>query len=155
MKVENLDNLLAKLRKLSADAEAVNKASVTVGFSQSYAIYVHEDLDAAHAEGKVAKYLEGPARRLGDEIGKLIGKAYQQSKDIEASLLIGGLRLQREAQQIVPIDTSALKASAYTSQTRDEDAAFQSAFQKSEAIRLGELDRRERAKAKAQAAKKK
>lgn len=33
-------------------------ASVTVGYTMSYAVYVHEDLEARHAPGKTAKYLE-------------------------------------------------------------------------------------------------
>ncbi len=35
---------------------------VRVGFTAEYAIYVHEDLGAAHEPGKVAKFLESPLR---------------------------------------------------------------------------------------------
>lgn len=34
---------------------------VRVGYVQSYAVYVHEDLEARHAPGKTAKYLTRPA----------------------------------------------------------------------------------------------
>ena len=35
---------------------------VVVSYGTNYAIYVHEDLNAKHAEGKQAKYLEQPLR---------------------------------------------------------------------------------------------
>lgn len=35
---------------------------VIVGYTQDYAIFVHEDLEAQHAPGKIAKFLEVPAR---------------------------------------------------------------------------------------------
>lgn len=36
--------------------------TVVVGYTANYAIYVHEDLNARHKPGKVAKYLERPLR---------------------------------------------------------------------------------------------
>lgn len=35
---------------------------VVVGYTASYAVYVHENEEARHAPGKIAKYLEVPAR---------------------------------------------------------------------------------------------
>ena len=35
---------------------------MVVGYGQEYAIYVHENLNARHASGKQAKFLEEPAR---------------------------------------------------------------------------------------------
>lgn len=48
---------------------------VTVGYTTSYAIYVHEDLTARHKPGKTAKYLENPARENRDRILEIIWKA--------------------------------------------------------------------------------
>lgn len=47
---------------------------VRVGYTQSYAIYVHEDLNARHAPGKQAKYLEEPARTGRATMGEIIRK---------------------------------------------------------------------------------
>ncbi len=52
------------------DADVV----VHYGSGADYAVYVHEDMEARHQEGKKAKYLEGPAREKKDEIFKVIGK---------------------------------------------------------------------------------
>lgn len=45
---------------------------VRVGYTQAYAVFVHENLEARHKEGKVAKYLEKPARENRDELVKII-----------------------------------------------------------------------------------
>lgn len=45
---------------------------VVVGYAIHYAIYVHENLYARHARGKIAKYLEVPARKFKDILLKII-----------------------------------------------------------------------------------
>jgi hypothetical protein len=45
---------------------------VRVGYTQSYAAYVHENLEAAHAPGRVAKFLERPAREKRDDIARIV-----------------------------------------------------------------------------------
>lgn len=47
-------------------------AKVTVGYTTPYAIYVHEDLDAHHEPGKIAKYLTQPALEHADELREII-----------------------------------------------------------------------------------
>lgn len=83
--------------------------------------------------------MEQPAREKAGEIAKIVTKAVKNGATIEEGLLLGGLRLQREAQLLTPVDTSALKASAFTVPTRDENAAIEEAFSKSESIRLSEM----------------
>lgn len=52
--------------KRSADTRDVTttpgKFKIIVVYSTAYAIYVHENLTARHAQGKTAKFLERPAR---------------------------------------------------------------------------------------------
>lgn len=51
--------------KRSADTRVSGKGFDTealVTYTQEYAIYVHEDTDAEHRPGKIAKFLEKPAR---------------------------------------------------------------------------------------------
>lgn len=88
--------------------------SVIVGYTQNYAIYVHEDLNATHASGKQAKYLEEPLIKHAATLMDLIQETFSKTGDVESSLLLAGLRLQRESQLIVPIDTGALRGSAFT-----------------------------------------
>ena len=131
------------LQKLKATLQALEKKSfreeesVVVGFTQNYAVFVHEDLQATHKVGQ-AKYLEAPARRLQGELGRLISSTYVKTKSLSKSLLVAGLRLQREAQLLVPVDTSALKASAYTAFEKDSIAASTAAFQRSEQVKNAE-----------------
>lgn len=61
-----------------------------------------------------SKFLEGPARELREVFGQIIMKALMQGKTLTQGLLLAGLRLQREAQLRVPVDTGNLKASAFT-----------------------------------------
>lgn len=48
------------------------KTDVVVGYTQSYAIYVHENLNARHAKGKTAKFLERPARLYRKQMVKIV-----------------------------------------------------------------------------------
>jgi len=47
---------------------------VTVFYTASYAVYVHERTELRHAQGKQAKFLEGPAREKRDELLKKISQ---------------------------------------------------------------------------------
>jgi hypothetical protein len=54
---------------------------VSVSFGNQnvdYAIYVHEDPDAAHKSGKTYKFLERPAMEEQAEILKIIGKGVEE-----------------------------------------------------------------------------
>lgn len=112
VKIDGINKVRARLeamRRRGAEADA----SVSVGYTQRYALFVHENLNARHPIGN-AKYLEGPARRLAGTLGKIVTEVYKKTKSMVQSLLVVGLRLQRESQEEVPIDTGALKASAFT-----------------------------------------
>jgi hypothetical protein len=111
-----VQKLIAQLRAKAAKSIKDDNASVVVGYSTGYALYVHENLQAHHAPGKEAKYLEGPARRLADDgtLTDLTAQALVHGKTMAQGLLAAGLRLQRESQEIVPVDTGQLKNSAFT-----------------------------------------
>lgn len=47
---------------------------VIVGYTINYAIFVHENVDAKHKPGKVAKFLEKPARERRAEILQIVLK---------------------------------------------------------------------------------
>jgi hypothetical protein len=48
--------------------------NVEIACGTEYAIYVHEDLNAKHAAGTNAKFLERPARQLSDTVQKIVAK---------------------------------------------------------------------------------
>lgn len=113
MKVLNLNSLNSKLNNKLSKAKREQKVSVRVSYSTNYAIYVHEDLSAQHPIGQ-AKFLEQPARDRRGEIKSIIQKAYKRTNNLQQSVLLGALFLQRESQKLVPIDTGVLKNSAET-----------------------------------------
>lgn len=54
--------------------------AVAVGYTMFYAIWVHENLEAGHAPGKIAKYLEVPAKRFKRQMLRIV------RDEVEASL---------------------------------------------------------------------
>jgi len=48
------------------------ETDVTVGYTQNYAVYVHENMDARHKPGKQAKFLEQPMNERKNEILAII-----------------------------------------------------------------------------------
>lgn len=114
MQVDGVKELKEKLRKLAEGRRGrPGKKTVVVGYTQHYAVYVHENLEANHPVGQ-AKYLEQPARQLASEFGRMVVAALKKKISLIKALLLVGLRLQRESQKLVPVDTGALKASAFT-----------------------------------------
>lgn len=113
--IQNLESLIRKLRDKAAKAKTEKAGSVTVGYTQAYAIYVHENLEAYHKVGQ-AKYLEQPARQLNADgtIVSIIKEALRKKNTMSQALVKAGLKLQRESQLLVPVDTGALKNSAFT-----------------------------------------
>jgi hypothetical protein len=110
VRVEGVDRLIARLQARIKEAENV---SVVVGYTAAYAIFVHEDLEANHPNGE-AKFLERPARERSREIGNIVREAMKRGVSMRNSLLLGGLYLQRESQELVPVKTGNLRASAFT-----------------------------------------
>jgi len=127
-KVENLERLVAKLHKKAADAKVDGDASVIVGYTANYALYVHENIQMklqgqprpAGQPGVYwgpkgqAKFLEQPARTMRDELARIIREAKKKGSTLAQAFLLAGLRLQRESQQLVPVVTGNLRASAFT-----------------------------------------
>lgn len=106
------------------------KVTVVTGYDTAYAVYVHENIEMKWkgkprrkpAKGNYwdpkgeAKFLEKPAREMANngEFQRIIVAALQGGATLEEALLLAGLRLQRESQLRVPVDTGALKNSAFT-----------------------------------------
>ncbi len=110
-KMERLEALLEKLK--SRQGTVPQRMSVVVGYTQHYAIYVHENLEAHHEVGQ-AKFLEQPAREMAGQLHQMILRVMKKGGSFQQALLMAGLRIQRESQKLVPVDTGALKASAFT-----------------------------------------
>lgn len=59
-------------------------------------------------------FLVGPFREMHGDFVKIIQREMKKTGNIELALLTAGARLQREAQQRVPVEFGFLKASAWT-----------------------------------------
>ena len=141
-KIEGFKKVRQALKQKVTESKKKDDVSVTVGFSQNYAAWVHEK-KARHEKPGQWKFLSTPARELADELGNRARRIREKTGSTKKALLDAGLRLQREAQQITPVDTGALKASAFTALTEDEDRAAAIAWFKSEVVRAKELAKRE------------
>ncbi len=87
--------------------------SAIVGYSASYAVKVHNDLQSYHANGQ-ALYLSEPAKMKRKQIAALVEKKLKAGANIEQALLVGAMYLQGESQLLVPVKTGYLRASAFS-----------------------------------------
>lgn len=157
MKIEGINSLQAKLAALLKNKENVAPENVVVGYAGvNYAIYVHENLEAAHSPGKQAKFLESPARTLSNtgQLGKIMEKTVKRGGTVQQGLLLAGMAVQRASQKIVPIDTGNLRASAFTALESQLESESRAAAARGEAVRRQAEASRAAKKAKKKAKKK-
>ncbi|MFA5715791.1 MAG: hypothetical protein WC998_08620 [Candidatus Paceibacterota bacterium] len=133
--ITNLKSLQAKIKALAL-RYGNKKPVVVVGFTQNYALHVHENTKSHHKVGQ-AKFLEQPARVMQSELGRIVEQVTARSQSLEKGLLAAGMRLQREAQLLTPVDTSALKASAFTALEENLQSASANAYTYSQALKAG------------------
>lgn len=132
---------LDRLRKYCQDNIGKDNLVVVVGYAQSYALEVHERTDVRHKVGQ-AKYLETAARVNEHVVRDSIRQA--PLKKLPEAILKAGLLIQRESQMLVPVDTSALKASAFTCVEEELDRTATEARTKAESLRIAVLAARAR-----------
>lgn len=84
-----------------------------VGYSASYAIYVHENLEAHHPIGQ-AKYLESAVRQYSGRVADIVRTEMSKPDvDLTQALMKGGEFLLAESKKLVPVDTGFLRDSGY------------------------------------------
>ena len=129
-KMEGFDRVIKTLERLNAKYGTNPNPSIIVGYTAAYAVHVHENIEMKwkglprrkphkgnywDPQGRgQAKFLEQPARELKQEFSRIITTACQRKATLGYALFLAGLRLQRESQKLVPVDTGNLKASAFT-----------------------------------------
>lgn len=106
--------LRSKLKSMAKKYGTTNGVSVVVGYSAEYAIYVHEDLQANHPRGGEAQFLAKAAKAMNSQIPSLVRKYVKNGVHLISALTIIGLKIQRDSQKLVPVDTGNLKGSAKT-----------------------------------------
>lgn len=126
-RIEGLEQLVDGMRSKAAAVFKEADASVLVGYTAAYAIYVHENREPKHAGEPRPSGLGvywGPSGRPGflldvfremkAEIASIVKRAVRAGQAIIQALLLGGLRLQRESMLNVPVEYGNLRASAFT-----------------------------------------
>lgn len=91
-------------------SRAMGQPRYTVGYDKSYAVYVHENLEAHHPVGQ-AKFLEQPARVHTNDMKTIISKSIKAGKTVRQAVLWAAQFLLRKSKELVPVDTGELKKS--------------------------------------------
>lgn len=127
--IKNLKRLEYKLNLRIKQAQREARQTVVVGYTAAYAIYVHENTQMKlkgkprpknrgmywDPQGKAQpKFLERPARTMQKELAQIVTQVTQATGSVIKGMYAAGLRLQRESQGMVPVDTGNLKNSAFT-----------------------------------------
>ncbi len=131
---------LDKLKEYCRRNKRPPHSVVVVGFSKSYALEVHERTDVQRRVGG-PKFLEKAARENESKVKEMIRRA--SIEQLPETLLKCGLLIQREAQKITPVDTSALRASAFTTLEEDLDRVATEARTRAQAIMNSVMAQRE------------
>lgn len=131
LSLEGLEALGSNFRELAENSSRNDNVTVLVGYTAGYAAAVHEKVamkmageprrsglgnywDGYNGRGN-PKFLEGPARDLAPELGRIVANSMDgPGKSLGAGLMLAGLRLQRESMGQVPVEYGALAASAFT-----------------------------------------
>lgn len=125
-RVEGAKDVIVKLERLKGKSPKY-RTSVAVGYTAKYALWVHESVEERlkgvprpsgignywGPRGR-SKYLEGPFRELAPTLAEIVRTAIIRNSTLPQALLLAGLRLQRESQQVVPVEYGLLRASAFT-----------------------------------------
>ena len=128
--VDGFDKMNAALKAKLAKSKKDDKVSVVVFYTAKYAVWVHENTaekwkgkprksglgkywDGRKGQGR-SKFLEHPAREEGGKIGEIVAKTVLNKGTLTQGLVMAGLYLQRQSQDLVPVEYGHLRASAGT-----------------------------------------
>ena len=128
MKVGNVKAVKKKLGELIAKYKENTTERVVVGYTQNYAVFVHENLEARHAGHTLyssrrkkwypgvgqAKFLEDAIKNNLANLRKIIYTILKAKQPAIVALKAAGLFIQAESQKLCPVDTGALRGSAFT-----------------------------------------
>ena len=109
---------------ISRIAKAEGKFSVVVGYkvkpqeetgnNKPYGIWVHEIDEHFHLAPTKSKFLIDPFNRIRHEIPSIVQREMiSKRRSFSDALMVAGKKIKNESQMEVPVDTGALKASAF------------------------------------------
>ena len=104
---EERQKIVQDIRK---EFEAMRKKGILIRKPKS----IHKGFYWDPQDRAQPNFLVGPFREMHGDFVKIIQREMKKTGNIELALLTAGARLQREAQQRVPVEFGFLKASAWT-----------------------------------------
>lgn len=108
--IDGVDKVIVSIEKMSIKGK--KKLTLNIGYEADYAIYVHENLNARHINGR-AKFLEKPARMLSKKISDMVKDTLQRKRGLEEGLMKSGNMLLDASKKEVPVDTGNLRDSGF------------------------------------------
>lgn len=115
-----------KIRRALIDriTKAEGKFDIVVGYKVSpqaelgntarYGIYVHEMVELDHKPPTKSRFLVDPFRRIQREIPSIIQREMiSKRRSFSDAMLTAGKKIKSESEKEVPVDTGALKRSAF------------------------------------------
>lgn len=128
-KIENVNKVVSALRDKAAQLSKDAQPSVAVGYTANCAPFVHENRNPKTIGQNMPRpsglgFFWGPRGRPGflldvmretmSDIRRTITDGLRRGLSMSQSLVLGGLFLQRESQNNVPVEYGNLRASAFT-----------------------------------------
>lgn len=112
MKLMGLNRLFEKIDKRVDESKRKDNSICSVGYSAPYALIVHENMEANHPHGQ-AKFLEQPARQMKDTLAHSIAADAKKGIGLTVANENAAKQLFDASQELVPVETGALKASGF------------------------------------------
>lgn len=85
-----------------------------IGNPKRYGIYVHEDVGMQHDPPTKARFLADPFRKIQSEIPSIVQREMvKKRRSFSDALLAVGKKIKKESEEEVPVDTGALRRSAF------------------------------------------
>lgn len=137
IKLEGTRKFSSIVTKLKKKSRETKNARVVVGFSQRYALFVHENIpaNATYRVGQ-SKFLESTSRLFAEVLAQDITNGVKQGKPLLEVLLETGQVLLNATLDITPMDTGALRESGFVASVKQADAVAAEAFSRSESLRI-------------------
>jgi hypothetical protein len=125
---KGLGTLAKRLEARAPGGRSRKRASVAVGYGATapaslYALYMHEDLSLKHPRGGQAKYLTGAIPAAAPYMAQAVRDVLAQGGTAAEAAREAGNELLVHSLALVPVDTGALKESAYVKPAPTEGGA--------------------------------
>lgn len=141
--LRNYQRVIKRIEAMERSIPKSRHITVEVGYAQPYAMIVHESEEMEHKHGGQSAFLLSVRKEFERLLSETVKRVFVRTKDISQALLVAGNQLKRLAQGRTPVDTGALRMSAWVGlEGTDAQIEKETAFAKSEVRRIAVQERR-------------